>query len=234
MRLTPLLCKCWRCETCMPKRLRQLRALAASGNPTTFITLTINPARYPNEAAAARDLVRCWRLMRQRMTRDGFTTKSPFIAVVEATKRGWPHLHVLARLPFIPQKYLSRLARQYIGSPVVDIRKVHNRRHASRYIAKYVSKGPAHYEGCKRYWRSQDYADGWDPKGAVADQPRRWTREREHRDYIAWTLQKCDWHPIQEPDGSLLFLPGPAARWLWPTVDPPEETEVPKCKPILL
>lgn len=232
VRLTPLRCKRWRCETCLPDRLRQLQALAAAGAPTTLLTLTINPAAHADPASAARALVKCWRLMRQRLTRDGYCGKQPFIAVVEATKRGWPHLHVLARLPYVPHAYLSKLARKYIGSPIVDIRRIHSRKHAARYVAKYVSKGPAHYDGCKRYWRSQDYAPDWDPGAAVHDRGRRWFREREHIDYLAWSLGKCDWRHSIEPDGSVVLTPGISARWLWPSHGPPDNAQVIPWKPI--
>lgn len=234
IRLTPLLCKRWRCETCLPHRLKQLRALAASGNPTSFVTLTIDPKRYDSTAAAAQDLVRCWRLIRQRLVRDGYCKKSPFLAVIEATAKGWPHLHILCRLPYVPQRYLSALAQKYTGSPIVDIRKVYNRRHASRYIAKYVSKGPAQFEGCKRYWRSQDYAAGWDPDAPVADRGRRWFKEREHIDYIVWTLAECDWHQSGEGGRSVTLSPGPGAGWLWPFERPPDDSQVKQCRPSFL
>lgn len=232
--LQPLLCKRWSCDTCMPRRLLQLRALAASGEPTSLLTLTCDPKRYAEPAAAARDLVRCWRLMRQRLTREGYATKIPFIAVVEATKKGWPHLHILLRAPYLPQAYLSHLACAYIGAPIVDIRRVYNRRHASRYIAKYVSKGPAAFEGCKRYWRSQDYDTAGPVDQPVADRGRSWWRERCDWQYLLYTLQNCDWHHRNEEGKPVVLEPGPEARWLWFEHDPPPLSEVSKCQPLSL
>lgn len=99
----------------------------------------------------------------------------PFLAVFEATKKGWPHLHILSRAKWLDQKWLSNRMRQLIGAPVCDVRTVKNARHLSWYLAKYIGKNPHHFEGTKRYWRSLDYftpAPLDDP--AVIDHGERW------------------------------------------------------------
>lgn len=75
----------------------------------------------------------------------------------EATKKGEPHLHLLLRAPFIPQKWLSEQMNELIEAPIVDIRKVGHARNAGRYVAKYVGKGPKPFAALKRYWTSQGY-----------------------------------------------------------------------------
>lgn len=167
-----LYCRSWQCEDCRPRRLRMLRDLAAAGQPCTLITLTSNPNEHESPDDAARALVHAWRMTCQRARREGLAAKIPYLAVFEETRRGWPHLHILARAPYIPHDWLSERLNQYAGAPIVDIRRVYNRRHASRYVAKYVSKGPGRFEGCKRYWRSQDYqlsATGWERDTPVHD-----------------------------------------------------------------
>lgn len=159
--------------------------------------------------------------MRQRLTRDGLAEKIPFVAVFEETKAGWPHLHILCRAPYIPQNYLSGLAAKYLRSPVVDIRKVYNRRHASRYVAKYIAKGPAKFNACKRYWRSQDYCESAAADKPIHDSNQPAWREREHIDYLQWTLQKCDWHHRKTEGDTVILEPGSEARWLWAEHDPP-------------
>lgn len=58
----------------------------------------------------------------------------------ELHRSGYPHLHVVARSPFIPQKWLSeRWSQLGIGS-IVDIRKIFKHETAARYIAKYLGK----------------------------------------------------------------------------------------------
>lgn len=227
--LNVLFCKRWSCDVCMPSRLAQLRRLAADGEPTTFLTFTAKPSRYEHEAEAARDLVHCWRMVRQHLIREGYCDTLPFIAVIEEHRSGWPHLHLLARMPYVPQKHLSALADRYIGAPVVDIRRVYNRRHASRYIAKYCAKGPALYAGCKRYWRSQDYADLYASDTPVADRGRHWWRERMHISDVIWNLQNCDWHHINDAITHVELAPGPNASWLWWDHPPPSKVRRPSC-----
>ena len=84
----------------------------------------------------------------------------PFLAVFEAHKSGWPHLHLVLRSGFIAQRQLSALAMQFLGSPIVHIRIIDSLRHAARYIGKYISKQNVRFGTCKRYWKSKDYHEG--------------------------------------------------------------------------
>lgn len=170
----PLRCRRWTCEECFPSRLRELRNIAADGDPTTLITLTVDPDKFESPSAAAKALSVAWRNIRQRAKRDGYSDKIPFLAVFEETQRGWPHLHILAQCPFIPQSWLSQRCYEYLRSPIVDIRRVRSRRQASRYVAKYVSKSPHRFDGVKRYWRSRDYNDETLHAKPVADSSRTW------------------------------------------------------------
>lgn len=133
-------------------------AQAAGGRPNKFITLT---SRYrPDEMTiheAAQQLVHSWRMVIQRAKREGLFNDIQYIAVFELTKKGWPHLHILARANFLPQKWLSARMREYCDSPVVDVRAVKSQRRAAWYIAKYTAKTPEKFEGCKRYWRTLKY-----------------------------------------------------------------------------
>lgn len=61
------------------------------------------------------------------------------------------------RAPYLPQRWLSEQMRDITGSPIVDIRYVANKQKAASYVAKYVSKEPQRFIGCKRYWRSLDW-----------------------------------------------------------------------------
>ncbi len=85
-------------------------------------------------------------------------TKSPieYLAVFEETKKGEPHLHILMRAPFIPQRWLSETMDELINAPIVDIRKVGAAKNAARYVAKYVGKGPKPFAALKRYWLRAD------------------------------------------------------------------------------
>lgn len=154
----PLRCKRWSCEVCREGNARRVRAIVCDGAPTTFITLTIR-ADYGTLGEQAGRLVTAWRMIRQRWAREHHGQKIPFIAVFERhPSSGRPHLHILCRAPYIPQRWISGRMRELAGSPVCDIRAVKSRRHAARYLSKYLAKGPHRFLGCKRYWRSQDWS----------------------------------------------------------------------------
>lgn len=153
----PLPCNRWSCEYCQPNRKRCLIAQAMAGNPTTFITLTANPAFAGSALQRRHDIARAWRLIVKRAKREFHIKSLPYFAVVEKTKRGEPHLHILARAPYIPQQWLSNCMRELMNSPICDIRKIGDLRKAAFYISKYIGKEPAQFGTTKRYWQSRDY-----------------------------------------------------------------------------
>ena len=154
---TPLYCRSWGCDECQPTRKHQLVALAASGRPTSFITLTVRPDVIRSRSSRARALVAAWRVVVRRAKKKYGYRSIPYLAVFEATKAGEPHLHILARVRWIDQRWLSSQMRALIDAPVVDIRRVKGQRMISSYIAKYVGKEPGKFGTCKRYWRTRDY-----------------------------------------------------------------------------
>jgi len=87
-----------------------------------------------------------------------------FMAVFEATQAGTPHLHILARVRWIDQKWLSDTMNDLIQSPIVDIRRIDNRGRAVAYVTKYVGKCPTQFGHSKRYWKSKCYEQRPDRK----------------------------------------------------------------------
>jgi len=141
--------------------------MAKAGNPTKFVTLTSRRVEGGDPDAAARALVRAWRNIVQRARREGLIDECEYLAVFESTRQGWPHLHILARMGYLDQRWLSERMAEYCDSPVVDIRAVYATGHAAAYIAKYISKGPGRFAGTKRYWRTRRWAE----KEAVRPRP---------------------------------------------------------------
>ena len=171
-RYISLRCRAWTCEHCQPIRQRQLIALAQSGNPTTFITLTCKVSESGCPASRARALVHAWRAVVKRAKKKYGYERIPFLAVFEATKRGEPHLHILARVPWIDQRWLSAQMDELLSSPIVDIRRVRSARQVAGYVAKYVGKAPHRFDTCKRYWSTRD----WDQSDYERDdQGGRWS-----------------------------------------------------------
>ncbi len=166
LRAAPLFCRRWSCPVCGPKRAWRLRTEATEGKPTTFLTLTVRFGEFTTPGNAACALVKAWRNIRQQAKRELGIDKLPFMAVFEKTKRGWPHLHILMRAPFIDQKWISEKCAKYLNSPVVFIERISDTSRTARYVAKYCSKDPQIWDGVKRYWRSLDYLP---PQEAVED-----------------------------------------------------------------
>ena len=160
-------CKCWSCEVCRRRNKVRLQHQAASGVPTTFLTLTSRLGSASSPDIAAQRLVVCWRLLRQQLIRDGLARHLSFIAVFERTKRGWPHLHILMRAPWLPHSRISELMAKWADSPIVDIRPVDDVARGARYVAKYLAKDPRGFLRCRRYWSSRDWIidrSEYDPK----------------------------------------------------------------------
>lgn len=154
-----LKCRTWACEHCAPDRRKQLMGQAASGHPTRFITLTANPHEKENPEDRLKGLSHAWRLIILRLRRLHPGMSIQYLAIVEETKRGEPHLHILFRGPFIPQRLLSGWMDELEHAPIVDIRKIKNPREVISYVAKYVTKAPAQFGTSKRYWQSADYQE---------------------------------------------------------------------------
>lgn len=65
-----LTCRAWTCPDCYPDRKRGLIKQAHSGNPNTFITLTLRRGVEATPEQAALTLSRAWRLVRLRALRE--------------------------------------------------------------------------------------------------------------------------------------------------------------------
>lgn len=201
-------CKSWTCEYCAPIRLRQLQAQAVNGEPNKFITLT---SRYrPDEMTpddAAKQLVHAWRMVVQRGKREGRFKSLQYIAVFELTQKGWPHLHILARCDYIAQAWLSDRLAQYANSPRVDIRAVKGKRRAAFYIAKYVSKGPDKFNGCKRYWRTHGYDLSEDRRDKCLHDHFLGYLSQSHVTEVAHFYRLHDYAVAWEGDNSFIAIP---------------------------
>lgn len=153
-----LWCRSWSCPDCGPARKRALIHRFNDGKPSTFITLTVRPREGETAAERAAGLARAWRVVVARARRKWPKVRIAYGAVFEHTVKGEPHLHILARAPYIPQKWLSEQLDELIGAPVVDIRAVRSARQVAAYVSKYVGKAPAKFGTSKRYWFTRDWS----------------------------------------------------------------------------
>lgn len=156
--IKPLPCNRWSCEYCGPRRKFQLIAQACAGEPNKILTLTVNPAKGtgPNDR---RDMLHdAWKRLVKRILRKMKWKKLPYMAFLERTKRGEPHLHILLRCGYIPQAWIAEQMRAMIGAPICWIEQIKSTKKAINYVSKYVAKEPAQFGNRKRYWVSQ----GWE------------------------------------------------------------------------
>lgn len=95
--------------------------------------------------------------LRQPARPSGSPPALPYFAVVERHKSGRPHLHILLRSEYIPQRWLSRQMQRLASSPVCDIRKVNGTKQAAAYVAKYIGKAPARFGHSRAYWYTRNW-----------------------------------------------------------------------------
>jgi hypothetical protein len=144
------------------------------------MTLTVDANRFPSPARAAREMVRAFARLRRRIVNRYNIKHLAYFVTVEATKQGWPHMHIALRSKWIGQRWLSEQWADLLGSPIVDIRRVQDGGRAARYLAKYLGKDPHRFEGCKRFWCSRDWNDSKHPEPpAPACFGDRWWRRSE-------------------------------------------------------
>jgi len=135
--------------------------------------------------------VKAWRTIRSEYIEEHGKGSLAFLAVFEETKRGWPHLHIVARAKWIDQPWLSKRMGQLHNSPVVDVRRVTGLGKVAHYIAKYIGKNPHRFEGVKRYWRSLDYLNPVAELEPDDDAPpAHWERVQTHWRNMAECLER--------------------------------------------
>lgn len=150
-------CRRWRCDRCSPRLRRRLRRLAANGLPERLLTLTCRPSAYPNPTAAAQAIHAAWARIRRAIREQRPHPHLEYLAVWERTKRGWPHLHILFRGPYVPQAWLSDMMEELADSPIVDIRRISSPTEAAAYVSKYLCKDPSPFGFKHRYLRSRHW-----------------------------------------------------------------------------
>lgn len=153
----PRWCGTWACEECRLVRLKRVIAEIIGGEPTIFLTLTwkVRPGWTPDEAARA--LSRAWAKFVALYNRQHGARSLQYYVVPEATKKGWPHLHLAVRAEWVSHHALSEFMEAEIGSPIVRLIALDGIHRVAAYLAKYLGKGPHQFGTMKRYWRTLGY-----------------------------------------------------------------------------
>ena len=185
-----------------PRRLKRCYHRVISGlekdSRCRFVTLTSSPESRNFIQQDLRRLV-------MRLRRKGVLVD--YIRVIEKTKSGLDHVHMIYRGSYIPQPTLSALWLEIHQAPIVDIRSVraskHHMKGAAAELAKYMAK-----EGCRRY----SWSWGWVYKGFV----RTWKLAKslfgkiQHYRYIPFAFSRflSLWHvhlKSRSPPSHLLY-----------------------------
>lgn len=156
---TPFRCRSWRCGRCAPEKASRLAARIALEAKrvgcTRLMTLTLRAGL--DRGYSADQVWLAWRRLRDIWRRRGLDVSA--IAVLEYTRRGTAHLHVLVS-SYLNQAKLSNDWRQASrGSYIVDIRAIDEQRvsaYVSKYLAKALDTDLEHPKGRRRYSSSRD------------------------------------------------------------------------------
>ena len=157
--ISSLKCKRWSCDECAQANRHRVMHHARCGRPNMFLTLTCDPKRHADPDSAAREMKRGLVALRRRIERRWKVKNIPFIVVYEKTKKGWPHMHLLLRAPFMHWKVLRAMWEDITGAFEVDVRFIKKASQVLFYVTKYIGKDLHAFAGCKRWWRSHNYED---------------------------------------------------------------------------
>ena len=152
-----LRCKKWGCPSCHEYNRMKVMHAARKGKPNLFMTLTSVEGSASSPDEAAREMKRGLVMLRRRIERRWGVKNIPFIVVFERTKKGWPHMHLLLRAPYMHWKVLRAMWKSISGAHEVDVRFIKKQTQVLFYVTKYIGKELAAFKGCKRWWRSHNY-----------------------------------------------------------------------------
>jgi len=187
IRVASLRCRCWSCESCLPARKARLVGDVADGQPTKFMTLTTRAVEGGDPVAEA-ERQTVWFAQFIRLIKKRYPGQViAYFVVREATKQGWPHMHVALRAPYIVRKWLSETWEELTGAWNVDIKAIYQVGGAAKYLAKYIGKNPHRFGTTKRYWHSRNWFDVRpDPQPPTGDWNSKWFIVRERIGQLAY------------------------------------------------
>ena len=136
-------CRSWSCSYCGPRKARQTRrAIQDSAERLDlryFLTLTIDMKKveFQHKKFAVPHLRLCFNKFREYLRRQ-YGVPPTYISVLEFTKAGVPHLHVLLDR-YVPQEWISEVWSSLGGGRIVFIKRVTVQK-VARYLSKYLTK----------------------------------------------------------------------------------------------
>lgn len=207
----PLRCRSWGCPKCAPRRRSRLIRECEAGEPNRFVTLTVSPHWFESPEDRGLKLSAAWRAYvrwyRKRWPKRGLE----YLAVMELTGLGEPHLHILCRSGWIDFKELSSWMAEHMGAPHVYVEAIQRKTAVAKYVSKYISKRNIKLGTCKRYWRSIHYL----PESNAARRKRLKGKSSfsiidwSSTDYYRMVKHLCVIHPSDRDESFAILLVGP-------------------------
>jgi len=130
---------------------RVMSGLSKSGS-YRLLTLTSSPS--------SGDFQRDFRKLYMRLQRRHLV--NAYIRVPENTKSGLRHDHILFRGSYIEQVWISKLWAGIHNAPIVDIRKVSNKRAMAGYLGHYMAKSPIARHSYSWTWVWRGFVKSWE------------------------------------------------------------------------
>jgi hypothetical protein len=134
-------CKSWQCSYCGPRRAalskRRICESAEKLGLNYFWTLTLPVGLAPDPKTAVRRIRKSFNKLRQYLRRE-FGEAPRYICVLEFTKAGVPHLHVLFDR-YIDHSWMSQSWADLGAGFVVWVKRVTAVK-VARYLSKYLTK----------------------------------------------------------------------------------------------
>lgn len=204
--IVPMCCNRWSCPHCAIRLRRLWAKRAADARPERLLTLTADP-KYSTDPHKIRErmleawqkFVKYWRHGKRRA--DDRADLRPhtleYMAVWELQANGRPHLHILHKGDYIPQKFLKRwMEKSSVGS-ITDIQRIRSPQAAPKYVTKYLAKS-AHdtkaWLGTRRLIMvsAKFFANKKDPPTEESHPDYDWFYSREGAFTILQTLIRSD------------------------------------------
>lgn len=216
----PLACRRWTCPRCRRKHVRKLKQRLATAHVDSLITLTCAVRAYATPYDGFLALNEAVALLVKRLRRRYSKASIQYWLVWETTKKGWPHVHLLFRGPWVPKGWLSSVWRELAHSPIVDIRPVRNQQQVQDYLVKYLAKDPSVPSGFRRYRSSAAfYPSAGVNVGSPTSPFTTWYTRDETQlvvvsDFLAWgyvieETRKASWLLTKPPPQPVILVDRP-------------------------
>jgi hypothetical protein len=105
-----------------------------------------------------------WSILWRRYRRKFGNRAVGYAKIVELTKAGTPHLHIVAEMPFISARALSADWQRLTGAFIVDIRRVKSQRGIAVYLSSYLTKALAVPEGMRKWSAAKGFVPPLPPQ----------------------------------------------------------------------